>query len=64
MSETMQVYASELSKFSYADKAQTILVAGADIVGVPVTEVSGDLDPKSLVGKAASADFIWEVTPS
>lgn len=53
----MQVYASELSKFTYADKAKTILVAGADLQGVPVIEVNEDSDPRALVGTgSASAD--------
>ena len=51
---TMQVYASELSKFSYADKAKTILVAGAGIQGVPVVEVTEESDPRDLVGTAVA----------
>ena len=53
---TMQVYASELRKFTYGDKAKTILVAGEDIVGVPVLEVDEDTDPSQLVGEAAVAE--------
>ena len=53
---TMQVYASELSKFTYADKAKTILVAGADIVGVPVQEISAEVDPSTLVGATGAAE--------
>lgn len=49
---TMQVYASELRKFTYADKAKTVLEAGPDISGVPVIEVNEDLDPSLLVGTA------------
>ena len=46
---TMQVYASELAKFEFADKAQTVLVAGEGIVGIEIGETA-NLDVKALVG--------------
>ena len=50
---TMQVYASELSKFEFEDKKQTILVAGEGIVGIELVEAA-DLDVTSLVGAKTS----------
>jgi hypothetical protein len=50
---TMQVYASELKKFHYVDKNQTILEAGADVVGVEVLEITSETDPSKLVGAQA-----------
>ncbi len=53
--QTMQVYTSELAKFSWEDKAQTVLVAGDGIVGIEIAEL-GDVDPKSLVGTGVNTD--------
>jgi hypothetical protein len=51
--KTMQVYSSELSKFTFDGKNTDVLVAGEGIEGVEVVELSVDVDPKSLVGGAA-----------
>ncbi len=47
----LQVYASELAKFSYKDESRTVLVAGADIKGVAHESDASEIDPMELVGR-------------
>ena len=47
--QTMQIFASELSKFEFDQKDSNVLIAGDDIVGIQLAEVDST-DIRSLVG--------------
>lgn len=49
---TLQIYASELAKFSWLDDSETVLVAGSGITGI-VGSDGVPSDPRELVGTAA-----------
>lgn len=48
---TLQLYASELSKFYWADEEQTVLVAGEGVTGIVNPEDLRGVDPIALVGR-------------
>jgi len=50
--KTMQIYSSELSKFEFDPEDATVLIAGADIVGIELADVDST-DVRSLVGAQA-----------
>lgn len=61
--QMLQIYASELAKFDWADEAQTVLVAGRNIVGVFHTDDASTVDPVSLVGTGATDGEPEDVEP-
>ncbi len=57
----LQVYTSELAKFSWEDDSQEVLVAGDGIEGIEYGADSRVTDPKALVGTGVpEADAVQE----